>query len=325
MSVVLITGVLLAAGFFVGWTIGANDAANCIGTVVGSGLSSYKRAIILMAIFVFLGAALQGHHVMKTIGKGIIKTELPDLAIFVALLSAGVFVTLATFLGLPTSTSQAIVGGVAGVGIAALGFHSTHIQFSVLKKILLCWVLCPMLTMALSAALYVIVNFFIKKVRRGSALTSIISWFVIASSCYVAYSLGANDVGNSIGPLLNKYHDKGLWLALFGGAALVTGALTFGRRVTQTVGKSIVPLDLGGAFAAQTSAAFGVHFFSVLGIPVSTSQAIVGAVIGTGVVRGIRMVRVGKIGEIMVGWIATPACAAIFAGALYGIIRAFIA
>lgn len=140
---------------------------------------------------------------------------------------------------------------------------------------------------------------------------------VIGSGCYVSYSLGANDVGNAIGPLLIKYPDRGIYLALLGGIAMATGALTFGHRVTDTVGKSITPLDLYGALAAQGSAAFGVHLFSMLGIPVSTSQAIVGAVIGVGLTKGMRAVSKRKIIEIIVGWIITPSCAAIFAALMY--------
>ena len=95
------------------------------------------------------------------------------------------------------------------------------------------------------------------------------------------------------------------------------GALTYGRRVTNTVGKSITPLDLPGAFAAQFAAAFGVHIFSILGIPVSTSQAIVGAVIGVGLTKGVRAVSRRKIITIMVGWVLAPSCAAVFAAILY--------
>jgi PiT family inorganic phosphate transporter len=110
---------LFSGGFYVGWNIGANDAANCIGTSVGSGLISYRRAIYLVAIFAIIGAQLLGRNVMRTIGKGIVPEELPELAILVAMISAGLFVTLATFFKIPVSTSQAIVGGVAGVGLAA--------------------------------------------------------------------------------------------------------------------------------------------------------------------------------------------------------------
>ena len=104
----------MGAGAYVGWNIGANDTANCIGTSVGCGLIRFKQAVALVAIFATLGAVLQGDHVMKTIGKGIVKEDLDYIAIFVALLCSGFFVTLATFFKIPVSTSQAIVGGGHG-------------------------------------------------------------------------------------------------------------------------------------------------------------------------------------------------------------------
>ena len=134
----------------------------------------------------------------------------------------------------------------------------------------------------------------------------------------------ANDVGNAIGPLLNKYPEHGVSLAVLGGVAMATGALTFGRRVTQTVGRSITPLDYSGALAAQASAAFGVHLFSMLGIPVSTSQAVVGAVIGVGLTKGARAVSGRKVATIVAGWVITPLCAAVFAAGLYRLLEVLV-
>ena len=332
--------VLLAAGFYVGWNIGANDAANCIGTMVGAQIMSFRKAALLMGAFVIIGGVLQGHHVMKTVGKGILITSeeayeanndepppeefrkdfpderLPDLAIFVALVSAGIFVTLATFTSVPVSTSQAIVGGVAGVGIGMVGLDGSYFKIGVLWKILTCWAVSPVLCMTVAFLFYLLLG---RISRRFNVLVwnRTMSVLVILAACYVSFSLGANDVGNAIGPLLNKFPDHGAWLALLGGGAMAIGALTFGRRVTETVGKSITPLDLGGAFAAQSSAAFGVHFFSMLGIPVSTSQAVVGAVIGVGLTRGANVVSGRKIAGIVTGWVLAPSCAAIFSCFVY--------
>lgn len=339
--------VLLTAAFYVGWNIGANDAANCIGTTVGAQIMSYRKAALLMAVFVTLGGALQGHHVMKTVGKGIVITEaatyeavnakpppgefaeffpdgrLPDLAILVALLSAGLFVTLATFSSLPVSTSQAIVGGVAGTGLGIVGLQAAYFKLGVLLKIVGAWVISPILSMILAYVLYYLLA---RALRRVSAVqwSTAIRYAVIASAAYVSYSLGANDVGNAIGPMLNKFPDHGLYLSLLGGTAMAAGALTFGERVTQTVGKSITPLDYSGALAAQASAAFGVHLFSMLGIPVSTSQAVVGAVIGVGLTKGTQAVSTAKIKSIFFGWVVTPTCAAIFAALLYGLLDSML-
>jgi PiT family inorganic phosphate transporter len=335
--------ILILAGFYVGWNIGANDTANCIGTTVGAQIISYRKAVMIMAVCVILGGMLQGHQVMKTVGKGIVISEssayqehhgeaagpefwsyfpddrLPDKAILVALLSAGFFVTLATFSSVPVSTSQAIVGGVAGVGIGMVGLNATYFKLGVLMKIFGAWVISPILTMILAFLLYLALSRFLR--RRSSVMWSkFLAVAVVLSAAYVSFSLGANDVGNAIGPLLSKYPDKGLWLAALGGVAMAVGAYTLGSRVTDTVGKSITPLDYGGALAAQFSAAFGVHIFSMAGIPVSTSQAVVGGIIGVGLTRGMRAVSMKKISTIFIGWVVTPACAAVFAALVYRLV-----
>jgi len=339
MEILLIIA-MLAAAFYVGWNIGANDAANCIGTTVGAQIVSYRKAALLMSVFVILGGTLQGHHVMKTVGKGIVIAEvaayedhnsaqvpaefeeffpdnrLPDLAILVALLSAGFFVTLATFTSTPVSTSQAIVGGVAGVGVGIVGAQATYFKLGVLLKILGAWVISPILTMILAFLVYLALG---RLLRRARAVywSNVMALAVLVSAAYVSYSLGANDVGNAIGPLLNRFPDKGPHLAALGGVAMAVGALTFGQRVTDTVGKNITPLDYSGALAAQLSAAFGVHLFSMLGIPVSTSQAVVGGIIGVGLTKGAQAVSTRKISTIFLGWVVTPVCAAIFAAVVY--------
>lgn len=334
------TIVLLLAGFYVGWNIGANDAANCIGTMVGARVLSFRKAALMMGLFVILGGVLQGHRVMKTVGKGIVITSadqyenlpgksapdqltdhfpegrLPDQAILVALISAGFFVTLATFTKVPVSTSQAIVGGVTGVGLGIVGPDADYFRISVLLKIVSCWIISPILCAALAFAVYRLLG---KVARRINPLiwSRTLSVLVIVAAAYVSFSLGANDVGNAIGPLLSKYPAQGPWLALLGGVAMAVGALMFGRRVTDTVGKTITPLDLGGAFAAQLSAGIGVHFFSLIGIPVSTSQAIVGAVIGVGLTKGFQAVSGKKISVIVAGWALSPLFAALFAYLTY--------
>ena len=346
MTITLIAIVLILAGIYVGWNIGANDAANCIGTMVGAQVMPFRRAAILMGIFVIAGGVLQGHKVMKTVGKGILITtteqageegrptaeesrrhfpdgRLPDIAILVALLSAGLFVTLATFTSVPVSTSQAIVGGVAGVGVGVVGLDASFFEMGVLWKILSCWVVSPVLSMALAFGLYFVLGAVSKRVPP-LLWTRALSVLVVVAAAYVSFSLGANDVGNAIGPLLNKFPGQGVWLAVAGGVAMAFGAHTFGRRVTETVGKSITPLDLGSAFAAQISAAFGVHMFSMLGIPVSTSQAVVGAVIGVGLTKGLRAVTGRKIATIAAGWVVTPACAAVFSCLTYRAVSAIV-
>jgi len=303
---------LLLAGAYVGWNIGANDAGNCVGTTVGSGLLSYRRAVLLVALFAFLGSLLQGGEVMSTMGKGIVETELPTTAILAAMLSAGLFVTVATLLRIPVSTSQAIVGGVAGVGLAA----GASLNTSVIVRIVEVWVICPILVALLAIAIYGVTRTALRLLSEDSIWQRAPNALLILSACYISFSLGANHVGTAMGPITNVGIES-TWLGVLGGISLAAGVLMFGRRVTQTVGSGITPLDTVSAFSAQMAAAVAVHFFSILGLPVSTSQAVVGAVIGVGILHGVRTVRFRKIGGIAVGWVATPTAAGLFAFGVY--------
>ena len=309
---------MLAAGSYVGWNIGANDTANCIGTTVGCGLLPFRRAAILVAIFAILGGLLQGHHVMDTIGKGIVKDELSILAVFVALICSGIFVTLATFFRIPTSTSQAIVGGVMGIGLAL----DANIDYAKLIRIAESWVICPILVMVLAFVLYHLLTWLLYRiVTRNILVQNYIGWLAILSGCYVAYSMGANNAGNAVGPIANLGIIHPTVLLAIGGVAIAVGAITYGRRVADTVGKGITPLDIPGAFVAQIASAFGMHLFSIFGIPVSTSSAIVGAVVGVGFVKGARSISQKTIWTILIGWVLTPFLAALSAYTIYNLLN----
>ena len=149
-----------------------------------------------------------------------------------------------------------------------------------------------------------------------------IGWLAILSGCYVAYSMGANNAGNAVGPIANLEIIHPRILVAIGGGALALGTITYGRKVADTVGKGITPLDLPGAFAAQISSALGIHFFSVLGIPVSTSSAIVGAVAGTGLVKGVRSISKRTLSTILTGWVLTPCFAGLSSFVVYRAITA---
>ena len=311
---------MLGAGAYVGWNIGANDTANCIGTTVGCGLLSFKRAVLLVAVFAILGAMFQGHHVMHTIGKGIVKTDLNYLAVCVALICSGFFVTLATFFRIPTSTSQAIVGGVVGIGLAV----GAEIDFSKFILIAESWIICPILVMALAYGLMHLVRLVLSRFETSSILfQQAFGYLAIISACYVAYSLGANNAGNAVGPVANLNIFPPKLLLLIGGLSIAVGAYTYGKKVADTVGKGITQLDIPSAFVAQVCSAFGMHLFSLFGIPVSTSSAIVGAVVGVGLVKGARSISKKTVVTILVGWILTPTLAGSFSFLLYKVITLF--
>jgi PiT family inorganic phosphate transporter len=309
---------LLSAGTYVGWNIGANDTANCIGTTVGCGLISFRNAAILVAVFAIVGAVFQGQHVMKTIGKGIVKTDLNYLAVCVALICSGFFVTLATFFRIPTSTSQAIVGGVFGIGLAV----GAEIDFSKCILIVESWIICPVLVLVLAFGLMHLFRLFLQRLETSALLFQHgLGWLAILSACYVAYSMGANNAGNAVGPIANLELLPPKFLLAIGGVSIAVGALTYGKKVSDTVGKGITRLDIPAAFVAQVSSAFGMHLFSFLGIPVSTSSAIVGAVVGVGLVKGARTISKKTLLTILIGWALTPMLAGAFSYILYKTIR----
>jgi len=311
---------LLGASAYVGWNIGANDTANCIGTTVGCGLLSFKRAAIIVAVFAILGAMLQGHHVMHTIAKGIVKTDLNYLAVCVALICSGFFVTLATFFRIPTSTSQAIVGGVVGIGLAV----GAQIDFSKLILIAESWIICPILVIAVAFGLMHLVRNVLRRYDTRSLLFQhAFGYLAILSACYVAYSMGANNAGNAVGPVANLNIFPPRVLLFIGGVSIAVGAITYGKKVADTVGKGITPLDIPSAFVAQISSAIGMHLFSMFGIPVSTSSAIVGAVVGVGLVKGARAISLKTILTILIGWVLTPTLAGAVSYVLYRVINFF--
>ena len=309
----------MGAGVYVGWNIGANDTANCVGTSVGCGLISFRNAVILVSIFALLGALFQGQHVMHTIGKGIVKADLSYPAVVIALVCSGFFVTLATFFRIPTSTSQSIVGGVVGIGLA-LG---AEIDYFKLIAIAESWIICPIMVMVLAFVLMHVVNFFLGKFESRSLLMQhAMGHLAILSACYTAYALGANHAGAAVGPIANLgiFHPQ--LLLFIGGLSIAVGAATYGKKVAHTVGTGITPLDIPAAFIAQVSAAFGMHLFSFFGIPVSTSSAIVGAVVGVGLVKGVKSIRAKMLLAILMGWFLMPTLAAAAAYLFFKVITA---
>ena len=291
----------------VGWSIGANDAANSFGTAVGSRVITLKRAIILIAIFGFLGAFLQGSHVAKTVGKGIVPLNELDkeIATYVALvasIAACGWVVIATYWKMPISTSHSIVGAVAGAGLA---IHAP-INTKVLTDIFICWIFTPVGAAILGYLFYRIFKNVLYRIIPRRQLNKILSGLIIVSSCYVAFSWGANDVANATGVVMGAgIFSSNISIAI-GGIAIVLGIVTWGYRIIETVGSEITNLLPIMAFSAQLASAINIHVYSILGIPVSTSHSIVGAIFGVGLVRGIAVVNTRIMKDIVICWLATP-------------------
>lgn len=294
-------------GIAVGWSIGANDAANSLGTAVGSKVLTLKQAVVLIVIFGFLGAFLQGSHVVKTIGKGIVPMGMLDstTSLYIALVAsfaACAWVVLATTWKMPISTSHSIVGAVAGAGLAV---HAP-INWKVLFDIFICWIFTPVGAAILGYIFYrIFKNIFYRFVPRRYIKISM-ALLIITSGCYVAYTWGANDVANATGVMVGAGVLNQHVSVAIGGLAIVLGIATLGYKVIETVGSEITQLLPIMAFSAQLASAINVHIYTIAGIPVSTSHSIVGAIFGVGLVKGMRVINLRILKEIVFCWLATP-------------------
>jgi inorganic phosphate transporter, PiT family len=292
------------SGIFLGWTLGSNDSANIFGTGVAAKILKYRTAVILISIFVILGAVVEGDKCFSIVGK--LSNLTPQSAFWTAL-AAGITMFVLTYLALPCSTSQAIIGAILGAGIVSGGA-----DFSSLYKIVACWVLAPISGIIISFLLYHFIGFFFERYITSPQRRSVfIFWGVIFAGCFGAYALGSNNVANVTG----IYVGSGLLTpfegALIGGLSIAGGVLTYSKKVMTTVGREITHLDEYAAFIAELSEAITVEIFTQVGVPVSTSQAIVGGVVGIGLVKGASTINKRTVMEIGVGWISTPVSAGI--------------
>ena len=292
------------SGIFLGWTLGSNDSANVFGTAVATKIVTYRTAILLTSAFVILGALIEGEKCFATLRD---LSNLTPKDAFWAALSAGITMFVVTYLSLPSSTSQAIVGAILGVGMI-----SGIPDFSSLYKIVVCWVLTPVGGIIISFMLYHLVGyFFLRFIISPQKRSFFIFWGLIFAGCFGAYALGSNNVANVTG----VYVGSGLLTpfegALLGSLSIASGTLTYSRKVMMTVGRGITPLDEYAALIAVLSGAITVEIFTQVGVPVSSSQAVVGGVIGVGLVKGVSTVNKRTVIEIGIGWLSTPISAGI--------------
>lgn len=464
----LLFGIIIIAGFYMAWNIGANDVANAMGTSVGSGALTLRQAVIIAAILEFSGAFFFGSHVSETIQKEIVDPDLflyqPHILVYgmlAALLSAGAWLQLASYLGLPVSTTHSIVGAVVGFGAVVGGIDA--IKWETVMKIIASWIIsplaggvlayyffcflrkrifytfnpveaaqkitpflvfCVLMIMSLVVGLSLvdkmvvpvtqgqallisvilgiigaIISYFcvqritvhqqeaksrpqhgsdvvhslnkakkhLMRVRAASvgelhsdvahlleevenlssslsqnieqtvshseyaAVEKIFSYLQIISACLMAFAHGANDVANAIGPLaaaigtlttgvIAMQMSIPPWILALGGGGIIIGLATWGWRVIETIGKKITELTPTRGFVAEFGAATTILVASRLGMPVSTTHTLVGAVLGVGLARGIEALNLGMTRDIVISWVVTvPAGAALSVCFFYAI------
>jgi len=298
----------LIAGLFMGWSLGANDAANLFGPIVASAALRFWTAASVAAAFVLVGAVTvgsRGFAAYEAIGAQTL------ISSFLIMVAAGLTVTLMTFLGLPVSSTQAVVGAIVGAALIAGG-----VSFQPLVKIFVSWVLTPLGGMIAAFIPYKLLIMFPSALpARLVTRNSVIRVGLILVTCYSAYSLGANNVANVTGVYVGAGVVSPFLAALIGALAIGAGILTFSRRVVRTVGNRIVSLDHLTALIVVLAEAITLNVYALIGVPVSASQAVVGAVLGIGLVKGVKTIDGRVLVRVLFGWIGTPAIAgAISAG-----------
>jgi PiT family inorganic phosphate transporter len=393
--VLLIVGAFLV-GFGMAFAIGANDVANSMATAVGAKAITPKQAVLIASILEFLGAILFGAHVTKTIAKGIVDLNMisdPNnilIGAFSALIASTIWILLATFWGMPVSTTHSIVGGMIGFGLAAGGLQI--VNWMTLLKIVITWVTSPLIGGAMAYVIFKFISFsilhrkhpakaakYVAPILLGVAFYTIAVLFVVktmkkdillgnyagiiigfivflisflylrkakvgdneydivekifkkaqvVTSCYVSFSHGANDVANAVGPLALMYiiittgSVKGAieipkYILALGGIGISFGVAILGYRVMKTVGQDITELNNTRGFSIDFSTATTVLIASTMGMPISTTHTVVGAVSGVGFARGIEVVNVGILKNIIISWFVTVPFAAGVSALLY--------
>ena len=309
-------GYKIFGGLYLGWGIGANDSANIFGPAVATHSVRFRTAVILIAIFVIVGSIVEGPKLFDYMEFSAAAGANLALA---TTLAAALTITIITYLAIPTSTSQAAVGAFMGSAIATSGIHA--VQWGKFLTMLSCWILNPIICIIISIILLKSLGYiFSRTIKNTIVRGKIIKLGLIFFGCYGAYALGANNVVVTTAPY---YHagmfgavgerSSALWAATIGGFSIALGALTYSRRVMHTVGRKITPLDPFSALVVVLTHALALHFFTQLNVPVSSSQAVVGAVLGVGLIHGSETIDKRTIGKILLGWVITPGIATVLA------------
>jgi PiT family inorganic phosphate transporter len=407
--------------FYLAWNLGANDVANSMGTSVGSKAVSLAQALVIAAVLEFAGAVLFGRQVSASLATKLINPALFEAmpAVLVAgmiavLLACGIWLNLATFKGLPVSSSHAVVGAIVGFAFVAMGPQAVDWQF--IGVISVSWLVTPIVSAAITAVLYSqirrwildqqnvlaqlrewipwlsvallssfgvivlpgVVDKFLAvplpshtvslaigtigaialsvsswhqleqatievqsrdgaeqpaSSQQGSAAEALLARFQVLSACFVAFAHGANDVGNAVAPLAAIAYilrtgnvplegfEVPLWILVVGGIGIVAGLAVWGKKVIATIGEGILPLQPSTGFCAELATGITVLVASRLGLPVSTSHALVGGVVGIGLIQATNAIRIQTLRSIGLAWVVTVPLAAVFGAAIFSLIR----
>jgi PiT family inorganic phosphate transporter len=314
---------------------GFHDAANSIATVVSTRVLTPGKAVVWAAFFNFVAAFTFGTAVAKTVGAGLVDINIVTFAvIFAALIGAITWDLITWYYGLPTSSSHALIGGYAGAAVAKAGFAA--IIPGGWTKTLIFIVLAPLIGMVLGFTIMVAMQWMFRWTSPGK----VDHWFRrLQLVSAAAYSLGhgGNDAQKTMGIIAGVMVAGGFlqmdganlpipfWVIMAAHAAIALGTLSGGWRIIHTMGSKITKLQPVGGFAAETGGAISLFAATNLGVPVSTTHTITGAIIGVGSIRRLSAVRWGVAGRIVWAWVLTIPASALIAALVYKAVALTIA
>jgi PiT family inorganic phosphate transporter len=323
----LLVAALILVALIFDYINGFHDAANSIATVVSTRVLSPGKAVVWAAFFNFVAAFTFGTAVAKTVGSGMVDISIVTFAvIFAGLIGATVWDLITWFYGLPTSSSHALVGGYAGAAVAKAGFAA--IIPGGWTKTLIFIVLSPLIGLVLGLTIMTAIFWLF----RGFPPSRVDRWFrrlQLVSAAAFSLNHGANDAQKTMGIIAGvlyaaKYIDEfyiPFWVVLSAHAAIGLGTLAGGWRIIHTMGSKITKLQPVGGFAAESSAAISILIATQTGVPVSTTHAITGAIVGVGATRRLSAVRWGVAGQIVWAWVLTIPAAFAIAAVTYLVLR----
>ena len=322
--VAVVVAVALAFDFVNGF----HDAANSIATVVSTRVLSPRYAVVWASFFNFIAFLLFATHVARTIGTGVVDTSVIDSNVVLAALIGAIAWDLVTWwFGIPSSSSHALIGGLAGAGVAKSG--TAVLDVAGLAKIALWIVLSPLIGLVLGFGVMVLVFWMF----RGSTPMFVDTWFrrgQLLSAALYSLGHGGNDAQKTMGiiaallfanGLLGREFYVPLWIVLACHLAMGLGTLTGGWSIVRTMGLRITKLKPVGGFCAETGGAATLFIATQLGVPVSTTHTITGAIVGVGSVTRLSAVRWGVAGRIVWAWLLTIPCSASIAALSWMILR----
>lgn len=338
MTPFTLAAIIISIALLFDYINGFHDAANSIATIVATRVLTPFQAVVWAAFFNFVAAFTFGTAVASTIGKGFVDINLvTPYVILAGVVGAIVWDLLTWLLALPTSSSHALIGGYAGAALARVGFargfgQSFHALTPGSWALTLTFIfLAPLIGLVAAYALMVLVHWLFRK-SSPARMDFYFRKFQLLSAAAFSLSHGTNDAQKTMGIITSLLVTSGfqktfhvqVWVILSAHAAIALGTLSGGWRIVHTMGGRLTRLKPRSGFCAETGAAGAVLLATHLGLPVSTTHAIAGAIAGVGSIQRLKAVRWGLAANIVWAWVLTIPASAIIAWICFAILRLFL-